>query len=453
MKPTLYTARWVLPVTAPPIENGAVLVDANGTIAWIGAAQDAPTELAETVALGNALLLPGLINVHAHPELGAFRGVLDDLPFHLWIPELMRCKRDAALSDEDYLVSAQWTCVESLRNGITTMGATETSGAAVRALHDAGMRGLVYIEAFGPAPAQVDDSVADVVQRMSRVSEYAGDRVRVGISPHAPYTVSDALFRAVAEIARAEALPVAVHAAEAEAEDLLIREGAGPFAAALRARGIDTPPRARSSIELLQKTGILDCEPLLIHCVNIDRDDIALLADSGSFIAHCPVANARLGHGVAPIVAALEAHVGVAIGSDSVASNNRIDMLAEAHIAQILQRAHARATGVLPSHLLLRLVTIDAARALGIAGRTGSLEVGKDADLCAVSLDGPGTTPAGAPLDALFHAASGSEVVLTIVQGRVLYERGRYTTLDANDLETRVRVIGGRIEAARRNGG
>ena len=106
------------------------------------------------------------------------------------------------------------------------MGATETSGAAVRALHDAGMHGLVYIEAFGPAPAQVDDSVADVVQRMSRVSEYAGDRVRVGISPHAPYTVSDALFRAVAEIARAEALPVAVHAAEAEAEDLLIREGA-----------------------------------------------------------------------------------------------------------------------------------------------------------------------------------------------------------------------------------
>ena len=111
-------------------------------------------------------------------------------------------------------------------------------------------------------------------------------------------------------------------------------------------------------------------------------------------------------------LAALEAHVGVAIGSDSVASNNRIDMLGEAHVAQILQRAHARATGVLPSHLLMRLVTIDAARALGIAGRTGSLEVGKDADLCAV-LDDPGTTPAGAPLDALFHAASGSEVVLT----------------------------------------
>jgi len=451
MTPRLYTARWVLPVTSAPIEHGAVLVTGNGSIGWIGNASDAPDD-PERVDLGDALLLPGLINVHAHPELGAFRGILDDLPFHLWIPELMRCKRDANLGPDDYDAAAQWTCVESLRNGITTLGATETSGAAARALHETGMRGVVYMEAFGPAPAQVDDSIADVVQRISAVGAFTGDRVRVGVSPHAPYTVSDALFRAVAQLARSEALPVAVHAAEAEAEDLLVREGAGPFAAALRARGIETPPRARSTIELLGATGVLDCAPLLIHCVNADAQDLERLADSGAFIAHCPIANARLGHGIAPIVHALEAGVGVAIGTDSVASNNRIDVLEEARVAQVLQRAHVRATGVLPSETLLRLVTIDAARALGMERRIGSLEPGKDADLCVIALSEPGTIPTGSPVDAVFHAARGADVVMTIVQGNVLFDHGRFPTIDTRTLGSRICASAARIVAARNRG-
>lgn len=452
MQQTLYTARWILPVTSEPIADGGVLVNATGTIDWVGRAADIDTVSAQRIDFGNALLLPGLINVHAHPELGAFRGLLDDLPFHLWIPELMRCKREAALTDEDYATAALWTCVESLRNGITTMGATETSGAAAGALHQAGMRGVVYVEAFGPAPAQVDESIADVVQRIARIGPSASDRVRVGVSPHAPYTVSDALFRAVADLARAEAMPVAVHAAEAEAETLLVRDGAGPFAAALRARGIATSPRARSTIDLLNRTGVLDTAPLLIHCVQIDDADLAMIADSGATIAHCPIANARLGHGIAPIVEATAAHVRFAIGTDSVASNNRIDMLEEARAAQVLQRARARATGVLPSDELLRLVTIEAARALGFDHRIGSLEPGKDADLCAISLDGPNTTPTGSAMDALFHSARGSDVMFAAVQGRALYADGQILAIDEGELKTRIDRVASRLADIRRSG-
>src|SRR5215204_1222043 len=124
-----YTAAWILPVTAPPIADGGLLVDQQSRIVAVGPVDAMPPESeAPRVQLGDAVLLPGLINVHSHPELSAFRGLLDDLPFHEWIPSLMRCKRGAELGFDDYLNAARWTCVESLRAGITTIGATEDSG-------------------------------------------------------------------------------------------------------------------------------------------------------------------------------------------------------------------------------------------------------------------------------------------------------------------------------------
>ncbi|HSL72441.1 MAG TPA: amidohydrolase family protein, partial [Longimicrobiales bacterium] len=264
---TLISARWVLPVTTPPIAHGAVLIDADGRITEVGPATEITAQADHRIDLGEAALLPGLVNVHAHPELAAFRGLLDDLPFHLWIPALMRCKRGANLTDEDHDAAARFTCLEAMRAGITTIAATETSGAAVGALAESGMRGRVYLETFGPDPDQVAESMAELRQRIARFAPRASDRVSLGISPHAPYTVSDALYAASAALARAEGLPLATHASEAEAEHTLIAQGSGPFAAGLRARGIATEARARSTIELLYRLGVLDARTLLIHCV------------------------------------------------------------------------------------------------------------------------------------------------------------------------------------------
>jgi cytosine/adenosine deaminase-related metal-dependent hydrolase len=453
MRATLYTADWVLPVTAPPIEAGAVLVDEHGIIRQVGAASAhaAGADVAR-VELGAAILLPGLINVHAHPELAGMRGLLEDLPFHRWIPLLRATRQRAALDAADFAASARWACLEAVAAGVTTMAATEDSGAALGAMRDAGMRGVVYREVFGPAPEQAPAAMSRLRQRVADMRALETDLVRVGVSPHAPYTVSDELFRGVAAYATAEGLPVAVHAAEAEAELHYVTQGAGPFAAGLRTRGVATPPRATSTIALLEATGILATRPLLIHCVRIDAADIGRIVDSGAAVAHCPAANARLGHGIAPVIELLEAGATMGLGSDSVASSNRVDMLEEARIAQLMQRARLASAGALPAERLLRLLTLDAARALGCDSRVGSLEPGKDADLCAVRITGTHVRPVIDPLATLLFSARGADVVLTVVRGVALYEAGRFARCDAADLRARIDGIGARLLAARDGG-
>lgn len=447
---TLYRAAWVFPVTAPPLCNGAVLVGEAGQIEAVGPAEAVPLpEGAALVELPDAALLPGLVNTHGHPELAAFRGLLEDLPFHQWIPTLIRVKREAKLNADDFEVSARWTCIEALSAGITTIGATEDSGAALGALQEAGMGGIAYREVFGIEPGVVEQAMAGLQAKVEEMRARESDRVRVGISPHAPYTVSDELFRRAGEYALAEGLPIAIHTAEAEAEAELLARGTGHFADWLHQSGIETKPRAQSTIELFDRAGVLRARPLLIHCVLIDDDDRRRIADAGASIAHCPIANARLGHGTAPLREIREAGIAVGLGTDSVASNNRLDLLEEARTAQILQRARHRAPALLPAHELLRLVTIEGARALGLESRIGSLEPGKDADLCAISLAGPHTAPCHDPTATLFHAARAPDVVLTVARGRVLYRAGKVLSLDADALRPRFEAVARRLAAVR----
>lgn len=448
MRAALYTAGWVLPVSSPPVADGAVLVDERGGIAAVGPrdAIDVPAG-AERVDLPDAVLLPGLVNTHAHPELAMFRGALEDLPFRDWILRLVGAKR-AVLREEDYEAAAMWTAVEAIRAGITTIGATEASSAAVRALVESGLRGIVYQEVFGPDPRGAGASMKELLRSLEGARSLATERVGVGISPHAPYTVSDDLYRAAAELARSESLPMALHIAESSAERALVVGGDGDFAPGLAARGIATPSRGRSPIALLRRLGVLDLAPLLIHCVDVDAEDIAAIASAGATVAHCPIANAKLGHGVAPVPELRSAGVVVGMGTDSVASNNRLDLFEEARFAGLLHRAMRRSHDLLPAADLLRMVTLEGARALGLGDRIGSLEPGKAADMCAVSLAGPHARPVHDPLAALFHGARAPDVVLTLVDGRVLYRGAGVPGLDEDDLGRRMDEAATRLRSA-----
>ncbi len=213
-------------------------------------------------------------------------------------------------------------------------------------------------------------------------------------------------------------------------EEAFIRAGAGPFAERLQARGIEVEPSAVSPVRWLDETGILATRPLLVHCVQVDTPDIVRIADRGASIAHCPISNARFGHGVAPLPAFSESGIAVGLGSDSVASDKRVDMLEEARFAALMQRGVLRDATVLGSEELLRLATLEGARALGVDDRVGSLQAGKQADLVAVRLGAPHSIAAQDPVAVLFHSARGSDVVLTVVAGRVLYREGEFTTLD-----------------------
>ncbi len=448
MQSTRYCAQWVVPVTSGPIADGAVLV-VDGRIAEVGPRANVPLpDDARDIDLGGAALLPGLVNVHAHPELSVLRGALEDLPFHEWIPRLRRLKHLAACDADDWRDAARWSLAEAAAAGITTLGATEDSDAALHALRDAGMRGIAYREVFAPSTADAHAALRGLRDSVDVMRALETDLVSVGVSPHSPYTVSDALFAAVAQFALAEKLRVAVHVAESETEQQLVTAGDGFFAASLRARGIDTPRRGDSTVDVLRRAGLLELAPLLIHCVRISALDIAAIAAAGARIAHCPTANARLGHGIAPIADALDAGVITGLGSDSVASNNRMDMIEEARTAQLMQRVAQQSPSVLPPRTLLRLATIDGARALGLEQQIGSLDIGKDADLCAITLDRVHAQPVYDPVAAVFLAGRGSDCVLTVVRGRAIYENGVHTTLDVSRLRGRMDTLAARIRAA-----
>ena len=432
----LYRSRWVLPISRPSFEDGVVGVE-NGRIAWVGPAREAPP--GETVSLGNCALMPGLVNVHTHLELTAMRGWLEDLSFRKWIIRLTKARRDV-LDRDRLLASARLGIAEGLLAGITTYADTCESGVVHEAMRGMGVRGVMYLEVFGPQPEQSQSALRDLVERLAPLRGSDTALVRSGISPHAPYSVSDELFAGAARLAIEERLPIAVHAAESEAEQRLVTEGQGDFADALRARGIEVQPRAASTIALLERAGVLRARPLLIHCVRAGRDDVTRIVDHGCSVAHCPASNAKLGHGIADLGGWLDAGVSVGLGSDSVASNNRMDVLDEARLAVLLARATQRRWDTLSATLGLELATIRGASALGLEGEIGTLEPGKSADLAAFPLEGLDAQPVQDPESALLFATSGRGARLVLVAGRELVRDGRLVRGVDDDLAT-VRAV------------
>jgi cytosine/adenosine deaminase-related metal-dependent hydrolase len=413
-----YHARWVVPVTTPPINDGTVAVDA-GRIVYVGPRSSAPAGADDD--LGDVILMPGLVNAHCHLELTAMRGFLEDLDFRRWILRLVTAKR-AVMTRDSLLDAARWGLEEGVRAGITTYGDTCDSGVAMRAMRDAGVRGVMFQEVFGPDPAQCDGAMAELRERVGALRYLETPLVQVGISPHAPYTVSDALFRAAVGLAREQGLPMAIHIAESDHETLYVAQGTGPFADALRARGIDVAPRAASPIRLLADLGVLAVNPLLIHCLRADAGDIQLISDARASVAHCPVSNAKLGHGIAPLVELLACGIAVGLGSDSMASNNRMNMLEEARIALLMQRARLGVFETPGAQEALELATIGGARALRLDDLTGSLDAGKSADLAAFALDPVG--PLQDPMTAAVFSLGAAPARFVAVAGRPLVRDG-----------------------------
>ncbi|MFN2566110.1 MAG: amidohydrolase family protein, partial [Gemmatimonadaceae bacterium] len=433
-----YHARWVIPVAGSAVADGVVAVRGQ-RITYVGPRAGAPP--GEDVDLGNVLLMPGLVNAHCHLELTAMRGFLEELEFGDWILRLATAKRAVLTSVEMLVDAATLGIAEGLRAGVTTYADTCHSGVVIDALRECGVRGVMYQEVFGPDPAQCATSLAELREQVAAARSLETPLVRVGVSPHAPYTVSDELYKAATRFALDERLPMALHIAEAAVESQLVERGEGRFADGLRARGIDVRPRADSSVGLLHRLGVLDASPLLIHCVRLSNGDVERIAATGSSVAHCPAANAKLGHGIAPVRELLDAGVRVGLGSDSVASNNRMDLLEEARLAALLQDARLGKHDGMTTAEALELATLGGAQALGLADRIGSLDPGKDADLAAFSLDVERAVPLHDPPAAALHALRGSDAIFVAVAGRALVRDGALTGAAADpELRTRLQA-------------
>jgi 5-methylthioadenosine/S-adenosylhomocysteine deaminase len=439
-------ARWVVPVSTPPIERGAVAIDGS-RIAWVGPASDAPA--GERVELGDAVLMPGLVNAHCHLELTAMRGFLEDLEFQPWILRLTRSRRDVLRAGDALLDSARYGIAEGLLAGITTYADTCESGVVLQALLEMGVRGVMYQEVFGPDPALAEGALAGLRAAVERHRASESELVRVGVSPHAPYSVSDALFTAVAGYAVREKLPVAIHLAESEDETRYVRDGAGPFADMQQGRGFAIAPRGESPVLLLAELGVLAARPLLIHCVRASEGELRIMHAAGCAVAHCPASNAKLGHGIAPLAEMLRLRIPVGLGSDSVASNNRMHLLEEARLAVLFQRARLGTANAPTAAQALSLATIGGARAVGVADRVGTLDVGKEADVAAFPLAPAAGVPSHDPVSAAVFALGGAAASFVTVAGEPRVVDGRLVPraphLSAERLAERVLDAAGRL--------
>ena len=387
----------VHPVTAPPIEDGAVLVDDRGTIAAVGPHPLVPTPPgARELAFPHASLVPGLVNTHTHLELTHLADKNAEREFARWIRAL-RTLKDATTPD-GFARAAERGVRDGWAAGVTCVADTGSTGAPLEALARLGGRGIYYQEVFGPDPGQCAASMEELRRALDRLSPFATSPLSLGVSPHAPYTVSEPLYRAVADLAGRDALPLAVHLAESRAETMLVRDGTGPFADALHARGFAVRAHNCSPVQYLVQLGVLasgNC--LAIHCVQVDGPDIESLRGAGVAVAHCPRSNRAHGHGTAPLAAFRRAGLRVGIGTDSVVSVGDSSLLAEA------------AAAGLEGEDALRMLTIEGASALGLEREIGSLEVGKQADLAVFTST------------ILHHPPPSSSSLLTLVAGRVVH--------------------------------
>ena len=422
----IITARYVLPITSEPIENGAVAIQ-DDSILDVGSAGELEKKFPEAIIedFTNAAILPGFVNCHSHLEITAMRGALDDVEhdFTAWLIKLTSIR--SSMSDEEIEAAAFTGAMEGAQAGVTCFGDIGRLGhVGLSALKRAGLRGIVFQETqFSPENRTAEEDFKKLIEKYEALTGEATDLVRVGLSPHAPYTVSSRLLEMIAQFSIIERVPITIHAAESLDEHKLLTGGTGMFVDVYEKYGVEWESPNCTSIEYLNRLGVLAARPLLAHCVTASPSDLKIISDSGSKIAHCPKSNAKFGHGAAPFEMMLDRRLKVGLGSDSVASNNICDLFEEARFAALIARNRSETKRFISAQEVLRAATLGGAEALGMDGEVGSLEVGKQADIAVVSLENNAQRPVNDVHTALVFSSNARDVLATFVAGKQVYER------------------------------
>jgi 5-methylthioadenosine/S-adenosylhomocysteine deaminase len=420
-------AHWIVPVEPAGFLTGhAIIVDGGRIEALLPAAQaDAAYAPRETRALDSHVLIPGLVNAHTHTAMTLFRGIADDVPLKAWLEQHIWPREGRFVSPEFVFDGTLLGAAEMLRGGVTCCNDMYFyPEAAARAYEVAGMRALLGVPILDFPTPYAADADAYLTQGLAARDAFRhASLLTFALAPHAPYTVSDATWAKIVMYARQLDLTIETHLAETQAEvdDALAATGVTPLAR-------------------LDHLGATGPGFMAIHAVHVKADDIALLARQGCHVVHCPTSNMKLASGIAPVAALLAEGVNVALGTDGAASNNRLDLFAEMHLASLLAKVATGDAAAVPAATALRMATLNGARALGLAEVTGSLLPGKQADLVAVDLSGGSTQPVFDPISHLVNAVDRACVTDVWVGGvRIVTDRS-LTTVDQPALLARTRA-------------
>jgi 5-methylthioadenosine/S-adenosylhomocysteine deaminase len=423
---SLICAAHVVPVEPRGVlDDHAVAVAGGRIVAVLPTSQAlAQFDAREVVRLEHHVLIPGLVNLHCHAAMTLMRGIADDVPLMAWLQEHIWPIEAKHVSDEFVHDGSLLAMAEMLRGGITCVNdmyffPEATARAALRA----GMRAALGVIAIEFPSAYAPDAAGYLQKGLATRDAYHGEALlSFCLAPHAPYTVGDEMLRRMAVLAEELDVPIHCHLHEtrAEIEQGVAKDGVRPF-------------------ERLRRLGLVGPHLIAVHAVHMEDAELDTMAREGASVAHCPSSNLKLASGIAPVAAMRARGIGVGVGTDGAASNNRLDVMLEMRTAALLAKAASGDAAVVSAPEALEMATIASARALGLEQRIGSLVAGKSADLTAVELSSVETLPCFDPLSHLVYAAGREHVSHVWVEGEARVAAGELVALDEQDLKDKAR--------------
>jgi 5-methylthioadenosine/S-adenosylhomocysteine deaminase len=413
------------------IPAGAVAIRADRIVAVGKADTIAAGQPGRVIDARGGIIMPGLVNTHTHAAMTLFRGLADDLPLMTWLNDHI-FPAEAAMDSRKVYCGALLACAEMIMSGTTTFCDMYLfEDAVARAVQKAGMRAVVGEVLYDFTSPNYGSPAQGLAYTNRLIETFRSDPlITIAVEPHSPYLCAPEVLTQASALARQHGIPMVIHLAETAGEVATILERYG-----------------RTPVEHLEALGVLAPNVLACHCVALSDRDIELLKRRDVKVSHNPESNMKLASGIAPVPQLLEAGICVGLGTDGAASNNNLDLFLEMDTAAKLHKVHRLDPTVLDAGTVLRMATIDGARALGLSERIGSLEPGKQADIIILDTRKPHLVPMYHPVSQLVYAARGSDVEAAVINGRIVMEQGRILTFDVEQAMEDANGIAAQIKA------
>lgn len=438
---TLIHARWVVPVerAGQVLEEHSIGIS-NGRIAVIAPQAETRNEITanEVLEMPGHALIPGLVNAHTHAAMSLFRGLADDLPLMTWLNDHVWPAEARWVHEEFVADGTRLALAEMIRGGTTCFNDMYFfPDITARVVNQTGLRALVGLIIID-FPTQWAQDQDGYFARASEVYDRLKNKplTRPAFAPHSPYAVSDSSLKRLLRLANElPEIPVHMHVHETRDE---VKQG-------LEQHG-------KRPIARLDELGLVGPSLAAVHMTQLEDDEIALFAERGAHVVHCPESNLKLASGFCPVKQLLDAGINVALGTDGAASNNDLDLLGEMRTAALLAKGVANDASALPAAQALQMATLNGARALGLGDEIGSLSVGKAADIVAIDLERPETGPVYDVVSLIVYAASRHQITDVWVAGEQLLRDRELTSLDLAEITSSAALWGEKIKASNQHG-